>query len=158
LDEKLFHTINGLSGHLPLLDKIMIFVSNKGRYLYFFVIIYLLMKDRELAKKVLLSMTIGYLIDKVIRLFVYKPRPFMKRKVGILIPSKLNSSFPSKHALLVFCISTSIYLRNKVLGTITTVLSILTSLSRIWLGHHYPTDILGSAIIAVITSTAINNK
>lgn len=80
----------------------------------------------------------------------------MKRRVGILIPSKMNSSFPSKHTLLVFAISTSIFLYDRLLGSIMWGLSFLTGLSRIWVGHHYPSDIMGSAILGSLTSVIVH--
>ena len=76
----------------------------------------------------------------------------MKHRVGILIPSKMDSTFPSKHTLLVFAISTSIFLYDRILGSIMWILSVLTGFSRIWVGHHYPSDIIGSAFIASMTS------
>ncbi|HER2169539.1 TPA: phosphatase PAP2 family protein, partial [Streptococcus pyogenes] len=95
-------------------------------------------------------------INALIKLFYFKPRPFVKRRVGILIPSKMDSSFPSKHTLLVFAISTSIFLYERVLGSIMWVLSVLTGFSRIWVGHHYPSDIIGSAFIATMTSIILD--
>lgn len=79
----------------------------------------------------------------------------MKRRVGILIPSKRDSSFPSKHTLLVFAISTSIFLYERVLGSIMMVLSALTGFSRIWIGHHFLSDIIGSAFIGIMTSSIL---
>ena len=54
--------------------------------------------------------------------------------------------------LLVFAISTSIFLYDRILGSIMWILSVLTGLFRIWVGHHYPSDIIGSAFIASMTS------
>ncbi|ADE68636.1 hypothetical protein BMQ_1604 [Priestia megaterium QM B1551] len=78
----------------------------------------------------------------MIKCFYFKPRPFMERRVGILIPSKMDSSFLSKHTLLAFAVSTSIFLHKRILGSVMLGLSLLTGFSRIWLGHHYPSDSL----------------
>ncbi len=58
----------------------------------------------------------------------------------------------SKHVLLMSAVTTSIFLRDRVLGAIMWILSILTAISRIWVGHHYPSDLIGSAIIGSLTS------
>lgn len=68
----------------------------------------------------------------------------------LLIPSKNNSSFPSKHTVLAFALATSVLLRERLFGSIMWFLAILTGFSRIWLGHHYPFDIIG-----ILTSIAI---
>lgn len=159
MNEKLFKVINQYSGRFSLLDFFMIFVSNKTRYFFVFVLIFMWFKNgsyRKASYKAGISVGTTFLIHTLIKQFYFKPRPFVKRRVGILIPSKRDSTFPSKHTLLVFAISTSIYLYNRVIGSVLWVIAFLTGLSRIWVGHHYPYDILGSATIATITSMVID--
>ncbi|SHT25803.1 Undecaprenyl-diphosphatase BcrC [Mycobacteroides abscessus subsp. abscessus] len=159
MNEKLFKIINQYSGRFSLLDFLMIFVSNKTRYVFVFMLIFMWFKNGPLRKAVYnagLSAGITLFLHTLIKLFYFKPRPFVKRRVGILIPSKRDSTFPSKHTLLVFAISTSIYLYNRVIGSVLWVLALLTGFSRIWVGHHYPYDIIGSAVIATMTSMILD--
>jgi undecaprenyl-diphosphatase len=81
---------------------------------------------------------------------------FIKRRVGILIPSKMDSSFLSKHTLLTFAVSTSIFLHERVIGSVMWGLALLTGFSKIWVGHHYPSDIIRSAFIGSVTSITID--
>ncbi|USK57243.1 phosphatase PAP2 family protein [Cytobacillus solani] len=111
---------------------------------------------KNIANNALMSMGITLFIHTLIKLFYFKPRPFVKNRVGIIIPSKIDSTFPSKHALLVFAISTSIFLYDRFLGSIMWLLSLLAGFSRIWVGHHYPSDIIGIAFIASITSIILD--
>jgi undecaprenyl-diphosphatase len=114
----------------------------------------------ELYKKITISAVISafitLIISILIKLFYFKPRPFLKRRVGILIPSKMDSSFPSKHTLLVFSVSTTVFFYRRLLGSIMWGMSLLTGFSRIWVGHHYPSDIIGSAALGSFTSMFIN--
>ena len=60
-----------------------------------------------------------------------------------------NSSFPSDTAMLYFALSTVIFLQNRRLGKIAFLWSAISAgLCRVALGWHYPSDILGSLIIA----------
>ena len=141
------------------IDLLMIFVSNKIRYLYILVLIFMWFRNDSYKKvtcNALKSAGIALLVNTLIKLFYFKPRPFVKHRVGILIPSKVDSSFPSKHTMLVFAISTSILLYKRVLGSIMWVISLLTGFSRIWVGHHYPADIISSAFIATIISIVVD--
>ncbi|KOP79928.1 undecaprenyl-diphosphatase [Cytobacillus solani] len=159
MNYKVFKSINQLSGRCFPIDFLMILISKKIRYVYIFVLIYMWFRNDSYKKascNAVISAGITLLINILIKLFYFKPRPFMKSQVGILIPSKMGSSFPSKHTLLVFAISTSIFLYDRVLGSIMLVLSVLTGFSRIWVGHHYPSDIIGSAFISSMTSIIID--
>ncbi|MFC0472697.1 undecaprenyl-diphosphatase [Halalkalibacter kiskunsagensis] len=154
MDYKLFREVNQLAGRNSLLDILMIFFSNKVRYIFIFVLILMLFQNshRKVALSAIKSAVFTLFINRLIRLVYFKPRPFVKHRVGILIPSKTDSSFPSKHTLLVFAIATSIFLRERILGSIMLGLSMLTGFSRIWVGHHFPSDIIGSAFISIVTS------
>ncbi|MDP5275312.1 undecaprenyl-diphosphatase [Chengkuizengella axinellae] len=142
-----------------LMDMLMIFISNKIRYVFIFAL-GLLWFGKASGKNTVLnalkSAAVTLLIHAIIKKFYFKPRPFMERDIDILIPSKRDSSFPSKHTLLVFAISTSFILCKRFVGFILLGLSVLTGISRIWLGHHYTFDIIGSAVIGSLTSMIIH--
>jgi len=161
MDVKIFRAIHQLIGRSSLIDQFMILVSNKVRYVYFLILIVMWFKKypyRQMTNNAVISAFIALILNLFFKLFISKPRPFLKSRVGILIPSKIDSSFPSKHTLLVFAVSTSILLYNRVLGSIMTGLAVLTGFSRIWVGHHYPSDIIGSALLGSVTSMFIHQK
>ncbi|WP_409252958.1 undecaprenyl-diphosphatase [Bacillus sp. SCS-153A] len=152
MDVRLFWAINSLSKRTDFLNLIMIFFSNRIRYVYFFVLLILFFKNKSITFNAVISAVASMIFGSIIRLFSFRARPFVKNRVGILIPSKRNSSFPSKHTMLTFAVSTTLCLYNRTLGGIFTCLSALTGLSRVWVGHHYPSDIIGSALIGSFTS------
>lgn len=158
MDDKMFRAINGLAGRCKPLDMLMILISNKIRLVFIFVLIFMWFRkcSQKVTANAITSAIVTMIIHIVMKMMYFRPRPFVNRCVGILIPAKMNSSFPSKHALLVFAISTSIFLRDRFLGMIMWGLSMLTGLSRIWVGHHYPSDIIGSALIGSITSIFVD--
>ncbi|MEH7380240.1 undecaprenyl-diphosphatase [Bacillus sp. JJ1533] len=159
MDVKVFRVINQMSGRSSLVDHFMILVSNKVRYVYFLILIVMWFKKhpyKQITNNAVISAIVTLVMNSFFKLFIYKPRPFIKKRVGILIPSKLDSSFPSKHTLLVFAVSTSVLLYNRVLGSIMFGLAVMTGLSRIWVGHHYPSDIIGSALLGSLTSMFVH--
>lgn len=159
MDEKWFRVINRLAGRYSPMDLLMIWMSNKARYVYLFVFVWMWFKSRfsrKTAADAGICAGIAVLVNTFIKLFYYKPRPFVKRRVGILIPSKLDSSFPSKHTLLVFAVSTFIFLRERTIGSVMWTLAVITGFSRIWVGHHYPSDIIGSAFIGSLISMMVD--
>ena len=112
MNDKVFKSINQLSGRFTLMDLLMIVISNKVRYVFLFVLIYMWFKNdayKKVSYNAMVSAGITLFLHTLIKVLYFKPRPFVKHRVGILIPSKMDSSFPSKHTMLAFAIST-IYL------------------------------------------------
>ncbi|MGD6831969.1 undecaprenyl-diphosphatase [Sutcliffiella halmapala] len=161
MDLKLFLAINQLAGRSWFLDRCMILVSQKMRYVYFFILFFLWLRkgrERKMAIDAGISVLICLVSNRLIKLLWFRPRPFLKRRIGILIPSLMDSSFPSKHTILAFAVSTIIFLHHRGLGIILHGLSWLTGFSRIWIGHHYPFDIIGSAFIGTFTSVLLHQR
>ncbi|MGG3469557.1 undecaprenyl-diphosphatase [Neobacillus pocheonensis] len=156
MDVKLFHLINLLSGRHLLIDKLMILISKKMKFVFILILVILFFKKKNVTIKAVVSIVISLFMHFIIRLFYFKPRPFIEGRVGILIPSKFDSSFPSKHTLLTFAVSTIVFFNERILGAIMLGFSFLTGLSRIWVGHHYPSDVAGSAVLGTLTSAIIN--
>jgi undecaprenyl-diphosphatase len=157
MDLLLFQLINQLSGRIRIIDKLMILISNRIRYVYILILIIFLIKKRFKKRLVIEtggSFFITLFIHMVIKLFFYKPRPFKKRRVGILIPSKMDSTFPSKHTLLAFAASSTIFMYYRTLGIFMASMSAITGISRVWVGHHYPSDIVGSAFLGSLSGMA----
>lgn len=155
----LFRAINRFAGRSNAIDTIMIFISQKARYLYFFIVAFMWFRNNVYKKIILyagISVVFTLFINCIMQRFYFKPRPFVLHRVRLLIPSMKNSSFPSKHTALAFALATSISLHKRFIGLTMWVLAFLTGFSRIWVGHHYPFDIIGSAFMGSCMSFLIN--
>jgi undecaprenyl-diphosphatase len=74
-------------------------------------------------------------------------------------PGTLNgwSSFPSDHACLLFALTTVIWRRSRLLGAFGLLPALLGSLPRIYLGYHYPSDILFGAALGIFVVVLVEN-
>jgi undecaprenyl-diphosphatase len=95
-------------------------------------------------------------INFLIGLVYYRPRPFINHHVHMLLPHVVDSSFPSDHATASMAIAVAIWLYNRKLGTPLIVIALLIGLSRVYVGHHYPTDVLGGFIIGTVSALLVN--
>ena len=89
---------------------------------------------------------------EVIRLFVHRLRPFVADPSIVPLFSETSYSFPSGHAAFFFAISTVVYLYNKRWGVWFYLASAVIGLARVAAGVHYPTDILGGAVLGVVAA------
>jgi undecaprenyl-diphosphatase len=160
MDYRIFRAINQFAGRYRLFDTIMIIISQKVRYLYVVLLIFMWFRNNFYKKVTLftgISVVVTLLLNCFIKLFYFKPRPFLKFWVHLLLPSpsKKNSSFPSKHTTLAFAAATSVLLYKRVVGSIMFILAFLAGFSRIWMGQHFPSDIVGSAFLGSLTSIIV---
>jgi len=97
-----------------------------------------------------------FVIVEIIRYFLLRPRPFIENHINLLLDKLNEFSFPSGHAAFFFALSTVIYYQNKRIGLVFFVASLLISFSRIFVGVHWPTDILVGAIVGIFSGWLIN--
>jgi len=94
---------------------------------------------------------LGLTLVQVIGWIHYRPRPFEAGLGANLLHHLPENSFPSDHATLMFALAFGLTaaapLRNA--GAVLLVLALAVSWARVLLGAHYPSDILGGAILAV---------
>ena len=79
-------------------------------------------------------------------------RPFdVNTAVQVLITKPRDFSFPSGHTSASFAAATALYLaKERKLFATTLVLACLIAFSRMYLYVHYPTDILGGALLGIL--------
>jgi membrane-associated phospholipid phosphatase len=67
------------------------------------------------------------------------------------VGSDLNhwNCFPSDHAALFFAFATLICMNDRRLGAVALFWAAIMSATRIYLGYHYPTDVIGGAALGV---------
>jgi undecaprenyl-diphosphatase len=161
MNSKLFKTINQFSGRNRIIDVFMITISQRLRYLFVLFLLILWFRNNFHKRITLYAGISGFitlLITSIIKLFYFKPRPFLKHSVNLLapVPSKKDSSFPSKHTTIAFAIAISILFYKRTIGWILSVFAFFTGLSRIWMGQHYPSDIFFSALLGSFVAIGVN--
>lgn len=100
----------------------------------------------------LLGPALSLLSVIVIRRFVNRKRPFEIFGFEPLIEHETGCSFPSKHGTSAFAIAIAMMWVHPLLGCIGILFAVLTGISRIMVGVHYPSDIMGGLGVAMIVS------
>ncbi|NUR60012.1 MAG: phosphatase PAP2 family protein, partial [Catenulispora sp.] len=63
-------------------------------------------------------------------------------------PGLTDYSFPSNHTTIATALALGVFLINRRLGAIAIVLAALEGFSRVYLGQHYPHDVIAAAFIS----------
>ena len=116
-------------------------------------ILLLIPKTRKVGIMSMLALGLsGLFVNCVIKNLVARPRPFTQIEgLTYLIKRPRDYSFPSGHTSASFAAAV-VFLRKmpKRYGIPFMVLAVLIALARLYLGVHYPTDVLGGAIIGML--------
>ncbi|MDR4984501.1 MULTISPECIES: undecaprenyl-diphosphatase [Bacillus cereus group] len=156
-----FQWFNHLAGSSKLLDMLMIAITNSAVYVAILFMLILWFnngkKENAIRKQytvlyTTLSVIISLLVNVFIHAVYYHPRPFVTHNVHQLVPHAADSSFVSDHSVLVFSIAFVFILRGEKLKYIALIWAVLVGISRMYVGVHYPLDILGAAFLTFITS------
>lgn len=160
LNVGIFNLINQFAGRNIILDNIGIVLAKYLPFIFILVLLYLWFRNTEYKKIVLYSTysaILGILLNFLITLFYFHPRPFMEHIGTLLINHVSDSSFPSDHTTFMLSIAFMFlyFKRTRNFGIVLSFLGILGGIARIFSGVHFPFDIFGSFIVAVIVSYAI---
>ena len=136
----LFHSINSLATQFPIIDKIAVFLADDLNTVFISLLVLMLV----------LKWKTHHLSD-LIEYFYHHPRPSQLDLGHKLIGHGLSSSFPSQHTLTVVIIAFAYLLAGfKTIGIIGLFVSLVVVLSRIYVGVHFPFDVVGSFLIGFL--------
>ncbi|MFJ4965903.1 Undecaprenyl-diphosphatase BcrC [Streptomyces sp. ADI96-02] len=157
-DVSLLYDINGLAKAAPTwFDRVMEFVGEYGIMLGLVLIglwCWWSMRKRGTVEDSVtataaivwapLAAAIAVLINIPIRGFVERPRPFNDHEgLEVLILGKTDFSFVSDHSTLAMAIAVGIFVAHRKFGFFALGLALFAGFSRVYMGVHYPTDVIG---------------
>ena len=95
------------------------------------------------------ALLIGQGVNQVLGLFWFEPRPFMIPVGHTLVTHTADNGFPSDHATLVWALGAGLLLTGAAprCGVAVCLYGVAVAWSRVWLGIHFPDDMLASAFV-----------
>ena len=163
--------------HNPVLDVIMkaLSVANDHGEIWFLIIILMLCFKRTRKCGVCLFFSLGiiFLINQFgLKLMFKRDRPYsVLTQFEPLLPRLKSYSFPSGHSITSFGSAVSVvcseqhylvpqtkgnfFVKHKF-GILALILAALIAFSRVYLFMHWPTDVIGGAVIATVMGLAIS--
>ncbi len=160
MDFLIFQIINSLVGKFVCLDSLGIFLADRFSYVVFGALFLFLFKNYKKYRPMVLKAVVAgplawFGISELIKFLWVRPRPFVENQVNLLLYHKPDGSLPSSHTAFFFAVSTIVYSYNKKAGVIFFVASFLIGVSRVFVGIHWPSDILVGAIVGIFSGWLI---
>jgi undecaprenyl-diphosphatase len=174
-DVSLLYDINGLAKGVPSwFDRVVEFIGAYGVLLALVVVVlacWLAVRRRGSIRDSVtavagliwapLAAGVALLVNIPVRSFVGRPRPFLDHKdVHVLVSGQHGYSFVSGHSTLAMAVGVGLFVVHRKYGLAAIGLAVLEGLTRVYLGVHYPTDViggfaLGTAVALLLTPVAM---
>ena len=144
--------------HTPLLDKILAFITSLGNagiiWIVLAAVLLILPKTRKTGIIVAAALLMDLVLcNLILKNLVARVRPYdVNTAIAILIKKPLDFSFPSGHTAASFAAMTALFLaKMKKAWIAALVLAVLIAFSRLYFYVHYPTDVLGGAVVGILS-------
>ena len=178
LNVAVFNYINHFAGRSFLLDSILKIVAQYLPVMFILVLIGLWFKQgptrygvhrgnkdgrsmdagyKDIVVYSGCAVILGLLLNFIISLFYFHPRPFAVHIGRTLIFHSFDSSFPSDHTTFMLSIAFMLvyFKTTRTIGLILSLSGFVGGLSRVFCGVHWPGDILGSIAVSLAASLVI---
>ncbi|MEU0938646.1 MULTISPECIES: phosphatase PAP2 family protein [unclassified Embleya] len=167
LDIEILRDVNGLTEHTSWAHGGMEFMGEYGMFAVLAVLALLAWwrarsrPDHTAAMAGLvwapLAALVAELANAPLREWVNRPRPFLSHDgLHVLVAGKTDPSFASDHALTTMALAVGILVVDRRIGILAVLASVFTGFSRLYVGVHYPTDVLAGfalgALVALVGS------
>lgn len=157
LDEKIFNGVNQFTGKNVCLDSAAIFFAENFQYFVVLLLVFILATNYRKYLKMAVAAVVAavfsrFIVTEIIRFIFPRIRPFVEKSVNILINyNSKEPSFPSGHAAFFFAMAMVVYFNSKKLGAAFFIFAFLISISRVFSGIHWPSDILAGALVGIFS-------
>src|SRR4051794_16448452 len=165
MDYRLEQLINGPAGTHPLLDALMKGVAGGAELLFLALIALWFLygwvrgraQDRQGALTAFVAACGALAAIQVINHLWHRPRPILAHPdaVHLLIARSGDPSFPSDHAAAAFAIAVTLCLFHRRLGVVALLVAALLAYARVYVGAHYPTDVLAGALLGTLLAVLL---
>jgi undecaprenyl-diphosphatase len=165
LDFSIFESLNDLALRHDRVEDILRFIALNAQFAFIAVLVVLFFgRDRWRSlsgpRAVALagvSAIVALGVAHVIGSIWDRPRPYEAHpgNAHLFLSPSPDPSFPSDHATAAFALAVAVFMYRRSAGWLLLGMAALVSVARVATGTHYPSDVLGGALLGALTALAL---
>ncbi len=144
------------------LDRIMYFITNFGGAIFNTIISCILIlfgsgKIRYLGIELLVALMFSQFFVQILKRTLGRQRPYkVLNDINTFGIEMKDYSFPSGHTTASFCMAVVISINYPQMLPFTVLFAVLIGISRIYLGVHFPSDVLAGAVLGITSAFIVH--
>lgn len=145
-------------GFLDVIVPIFTFFGNAG---WIWILISVLLMAFRKHRKAGITLAVGLIgqllvCNLLLKNLIARDRPcWLVEDVELLVDLPTDYSFPSGHTMVCFIAATILAMYNRTWGYIAFSVAVLMGFTRLYLYVHFPTDVVGGAVLGVLLGVAV---
>jgi undecaprenyl-diphosphatase len=164
MDSRVYHILNQLAGRADWLDHLLRWTAQGLPLLLGGLVVSAWFwrgsaqqrgQRQRLVVYALTAALLGLAVAQVMGHVWFRERPYVHHPAHLLLAPSGDPSFPSDHAVGAFGLAVPFLLARRRLAWPLLVLASLLALVRVAAGTHYPSDVLGGAVVGSAAAVAV---
>lgn len=163
MDHTIFRWINNLTEHTTWANGVVKFYAQAGIAVFAALLVVAFLDARHHDDRIALATTIwagaaalaALGIGQLIGQAADRARPYETlSNVHLVVSKTTDFSFPSDHATVAGAVAAGLVIANRRWGTIAAVAALMMTFARVYVGAHYPGDVLAGLALGVLVAIA----
>jgi undecaprenyl-diphosphatase len=163
MDWSLFHAVNDLQAHSGVAHGLLRLVAEDGIAVFAVLLLAGWWFGRRLGLGAVagsvaagVAALVALAMNQLVGHAVHRARPYATHAgVHLLVARTSDFSFPSDHAAVAGAVAAGLLFVERRLGLVAAVAALVMAFSRVYVGAHYPGDVLSGATIGMVAAEAI---
>lgn len=161
-NQNLFTQVNDLARHTPWLHGIAVDYAEYGIVLFGALILIAVSRARHAPHPTLaaalwagLATLVAVGVNQPIVSLVAEPRPYQAHPgILVLVARSTDWSFPSDHSVMAGACAVGLLIASRRLGAVAAIAALLMAAARVYVGAHYPLDVLAGLALGAVVAGA----
>lgn len=162
LDTRIFYTINDFARDIPWLRPLVSGYATYGVVLFAVLLLagwWMARRDDDRARMIAavwapLGMLAALAINQPIAAAVGETRPCQALHDIVVLHCNTDSGLPSDHAVMAGAVTAGLWLVSRRLGVLAAAAAALMAFARVYVGAHYPQDVLAGLLLGATIALA----